>query len=94
MKNKTKLSSGTTSVSYAAVQYIIDTFPDYNNKKILNFGLGDIGKNTCKNILHYTKINDLTLINRTHNKAKNFKDKKTDDILEKLVHMFIHNFSG
>ena len=39
VKNKTKLSSGTTSVSYAAVQYIMDTIPDYNNKKILNFGL-------------------------------------------------------
>ncbi len=84
VKNKTKLSSGTTSVSYAAVQYIMDTIPDYNNKKILNFGLGDIGKNTCKNILHYTKINDLTLINRTHHKAKNFKDKNPEIIIKNL----------
>ena len=84
VKNKTKLSSGTTSVSYAAVQYIMDTIPDYNNKKILNFGLGDIGKNTCKNILHYTKINDLTLINRTHNKAKSFKEKNPEITIKNL----------
>jgi glutamyl-tRNA reductase len=69
VKNNTKLSSGTTSVAYAAVQYIIDNIPDYNSKKILNFGLGDIGKNTCKNILEYTSNNNVTLINRTLEKA-------------------------
>ncbi|MBV1924623.1 MAG: glutamyl-tRNA reductase [Flavobacteriaceae bacterium] len=74
VKNNTKLSSGTTSVSYAAIQYIIDNIPNYNEKKILNFGLGDIGKNTCKNILEYTKNNNVTLINRTHDKALEFKN--------------------
>ncbi len=74
VKNNTKLSSGTTSVAYAAVQYIIDNNPDYNTKKILNFGLGDIGKNTCKNILEYTANNNITLINRTFEKAMEFKE--------------------
>ena len=69
VKNNTKLSSGTTSVSYAAIQYIIDNIPNYNEKKILNFGLGDIGKNTCKNILEYTDNKNVTLINRTEGKA-------------------------
>ena len=69
VKNNTKLSSGTTSVSYAAIQYIIDNIPNYNEKKILNFGLGDIGKNTCKNILEYTDNKSVTLINRTEGKA-------------------------
>ena len=32
VKNETKLSSGTTSVSYAAVQYIIENLPDYDSK--------------------------------------------------------------
>ena len=73
VKNKTKLSSGTTSVSYAAIQYIIDNIPNYNEKKILNFGLGDIGKNTCKNILEYTNNKNVTLINRSENKALEFK---------------------
>ncbi len=74
VKNNTKLSSGTTSVSYAAIQYIIDNIPNYNNKNILNFGLGDIGKNTCKNILEYTNNKSVTLINRTEDKALNFKN--------------------
>lgn len=74
VKNNTKLSSGTTSVSYAAIQYIIDNIPNYNEKKIVNFGLGDIGKNTCKNILQYTNNKNVTLINRTIDKALEFKD--------------------
>ena len=73
VKNNTKLSSGTTSVSYAAIQYIIDNIPNYNEKKILNFGLGDIGKNTCKNILQYTNNKNVTLVNRTIDKALEFK---------------------
>ena len=38
VKNETKLSSGTTSVSYAAVQYITKNLPDYNEKRILVYG--------------------------------------------------------
>ena len=41
VKNTTNLSSGTTSVSYAAVQYIIDNVPNYGTKKVLVYGLGD-----------------------------------------------------
>ncbi len=74
VKNNTKLSSGTTSVSYAAIQYLIDTIPNYSDKKILIFGLGDIGKNTCKNIFEYTDNKNITLINRTHEKALEFKN--------------------
>jgi glutamyl-tRNA reductase (EC 1.2.1.70) len=72
VKNKTKISSGTTSVAYAAIQYIIDTIPEYNELNILTYGLGDIGKNTCKNILEYTDNRNVTLINRTHSKATEF----------------------
>lgn len=72
VKNNTKISSGTTSVSYAAVQYIIDNVEDYNQKNIVVYGLGDIGKNTCKNLLGYTQIADIILINRTFNKAQQF----------------------
>ena len=73
VKNTTKLSSGTTSVSYAAVQYIMDNIPEYNTKKILVYGLGEIGKNTCKNILEYTNNKHVTLVNRTFEKAADFK---------------------
>lgn len=72
VKNQTKLSSGTTSVSYAAVQYMINNLPDYNSKNILVFGLGKMGKHTCKNLAEYTKNKSVTLINRTEEKATNF----------------------
>lgn len=72
VKNETKLSSGTTSVSYAAVQYIIKNLPDYNTKNILVFGLGKMGKHTCKNLAEYTQNKSVCLINRTEQKATEF----------------------
>jgi glutamyl-tRNA reductase len=72
VKNETKLSSGTTSVSYAAVQYIIKNLPDYNSKNMLVFGLGKMGKHTCKNLAEYTKNDTVCLINRTEEKAVQF----------------------
>lgn len=78
VKNKTKLSSGTTSVSYAAIQYIIENVSDFNKKSILIYGLGDIGKNTCKNVLEYTNNKNVTLINRTRKKADEFQNVHSD----------------
>lgn len=72
VKNETKLSSGTTSVSYAAVQYIIKNSPNYNSKNILVFGLGKMGKHTCKNLAEYTQNRTVSLINRTEEKAEEF----------------------
>jgi glutamyl-tRNA reductase len=72
VKNETKLSSGTTSVSYAAVQYIIKNLPDYNSKNILVFGLGKMGKHTCKNLAEYTQNKTVCLINRTEEKTTAF----------------------
>jgi len=73
VKNATKLSSGTTSVAYAAVQYIIESYEDYSEKRILVYGLGEIGKNTCKNLLEYTSNRNITLINRTKEKSLEFR---------------------
>ena len=72
VKNETRLSSGTTSVSYAAAQYIVDNLPDYNQKNILVFGLGKMGKHTCKNLAEYTQNTSVCLINRTEEKASEF----------------------
>ncbi|MFT4683949.1 MAG: glutamyl-tRNA reductase [Flavobacteriales bacterium] len=72
VKNKTHLSSGTTSVSYAAVQYIINNLEGYNTKNILVYGLGKMGKHTCKNLAEYTNNKSVCLINRTEEKAKDF----------------------
>ncbi len=72
VKNETRLSSGTTSVSYAAVQYIIRNLSEYNTKNMLVFGLGKMGKHTCKNLAEYTQNKAVSLINRTEEKATEF----------------------
>ena len=77
VKNTTQLSSGTTSVSYAAVQYIIQNIPSYNSKNILVFGLGKMGKHTCMNLAEYTKNKTVCLINRTEEKAISFVKEHT-----------------
>ena len=84
VKNETKLSSGTTSVSYAAVQYIIKNLPDYNSKNILVFGLGKMGKHTCKNLAEYTQNKTVCLINRTADKAVEFV-KEHDSIRNAFI---------
>ncbi|OIQ37263.1 MAG: glutamyl-tRNA reductase [Bacteroidetes bacterium MedPE-SWsnd-G1] len=75
VKNKTKLSSGTTSVSYAAIQYIIENIQAADTKNILVYGLGKMGKYTCKNLSEYTNNQNVCLVNRTEAKAIAFADE-------------------
>lgn len=70
IKNNTRLSGGTVSVSFAAVQYLRQQVPDIKKKKILLLGTGKIGRNTCKNLVDYLGTKNITLINRTEEKAK------------------------
>ncbi|MCB0443505.1 MAG: glutamyl-tRNA reductase [Flavobacterium sp.] len=70
VKNETELCSGATSVAFAAVNYIFNTVDDLENKNILLFGTGKIGRNTCENLVKHTKHKNITLINRTKTKAE------------------------
>ena len=69
IKNQTALSGGTVSVSFAAVQYIKEKIASPATKKILLVGTGKIGRNTCKNLVDYLGTTNITLINRTPEKA-------------------------
>ncbi|MDO5656141.1 MAG: glutamyl-tRNA reductase [Flavobacteriaceae bacterium] len=75
IKNETSLSDGATSVSYAAVQYIIQNVPDFNHKKIVLFGTGKIGRNTCENLVKHSDNNQITVVNRTAEKAEDLSNK-------------------
>jgi glutamyl-tRNA reductase len=75
VKNETEISSGATSVSFASVQYIMNTIPDIGNKNILLFGTGKIGRNTCENLVKHTKNEHIVLINRTKEKAEKIAGK-------------------
>ncbi len=75
VKNETQLSSGATSVSFASVSYILNHFKDVNNQKILLFGTGKIGRNTCENLIKHIENKNITLINRTKDKAEKIAGK-------------------
>jgi len=69
IKNQTAISGGTVSVSFAAIQYIKEKMGLVSGKKILLIGVGKIGRNTCRNMVDYLDTRDITLVNRTEEKA-------------------------
>ena len=75
VKSQTQLSSGTVSVSFAAVQYIRDNVAVIKDKNILLVGTGKIGKTTCRNLTDYLDTKKITLINRTEDKAFSLADE-------------------
>ena len=75
IKNETTLSSGAASVSFTAVQYIMQNIPEVSQKNILLFGVGKIGRNTCENLIKHTQNEHITLINRTREKAEQIAGK-------------------
>lgn len=75
IKNDTELSSGATSVSFASVQYIMNNVADIQNKNILLFGTGKIGRNTCENLVKHTKNDHIILVNRTRERAEQVAGK-------------------
>ena len=75
VKTETGISSGATSVSFAAVQFIIKNVENISNKNILLFGAGKIGKNTCENLIKHTKNDHIVLINRTKERAERIAGK-------------------
>jgi glutamyl-tRNA reductase len=75
IKNQTELSGGTVSVSFSAVQYIKQNIADLTDKKILLLGIGKIGRNTCRNLVDYLPTKNITLINRTNEKAKHLAEE-------------------
>ncbi|MBP2834164.1 glutamyl-tRNA reductase [Aquimarina sp. U1-2] len=75
IKNETDISSGATSVSFAAVQYILARVPHVSRKNLLLFGTGKIGRNTCENLVKHTKNDHIVLVNRTKTKAEEIAGK-------------------
>lgn len=69
IKTNTALSGGTVSVSFAAIQFIKENIEQIADKKILLVGTGKIGRNTCKNLVDYLVTTNISLINRTQEKA-------------------------
>ncbi|HUZ61413.1 MAG TPA: glutamyl-tRNA reductase [Hanamia sp.] len=75
IKTYTALSSGSVSVSFSAAKYIKENTNFSSQNKILVLGAGKIGRNTCKNLLGYFDAENITVINRSIEKAINLADE-------------------
>lgn len=88
IKNNTGISNGSVSVSFTAVQYIMQHVSTAAQPKILVIGGGKIGRNTCKNLVDYFVDADICLINRSVEKAAGIsaelglKYARWDDLLQ------------
>ena len=69
IKTKTKLSSGTVSVSYAAIEIIKEKIEELGGKKILLVGTGKFGNQIAKNLKDYLPGTHVSFANRTNKKA-------------------------
>jgi glutamyl-tRNA reductase len=64
IRSTTGLSTGTVSVSFAAIEWMQKNL-DNTTKNVLLVGGGKFGRNVCKNIRHYLPQCNLTITNRT-----------------------------
>ena len=71
IKTNTSLSTGTTSVSFAAIDWLKKN-TDTTGKKIALVGLGKFGTLIGKNLKHYFRNSNIIVCNRTDEKAINF----------------------
>lgn len=82
IKSNTYLSSGTVSVSYAAIEIIKDKIADVANKKILLIGTGKIGNHIAKNLKTYLPGCSLYFCNRTNEKALLLAEQSQSSFIE------------
>lgn len=75
IKTDTQISSGATSVSFASAQYMLERVKNISEKNVMLFGTGKIGRNTCENLVKHTANNQITLVNRTREKAEKIAGK-------------------
>jgi len=68
VRSSTALSSGTVSVSYAAVKWL-NEHPEGERKSFLVLGSGALARNVVRNIHQYARPERVTIVNRTEAKA-------------------------
>lgn len=78
IKNQTQLSTGAASVAFAAVQKIKNYLQQTSlaeQAKVVLVGTGKIGRTACENLVNQTGLKDITLINRTEEKAERLAER-------------------
>lgn len=69
IKTATELSSGTVSVSYAAIE-LLRELPAADRRHVLVIGTGKFGGNVVRNLREYLPDTQVSLSNRTHETAQ------------------------
>ncbi len=75
VKNETQLSNGAASVAFAAVTRVKGYMHKNPKPKVLLIGTGKIGRTACENLVNQTGIKDITLVNRTEEKAERLAER-------------------
>ena len=69
VKSETGLSSGATSVAFSAVQCMRHHLTKLEGVEVVLYGLGKLGRNTCKNLAKHAGHAAITVVNRDEAKA-------------------------
>ncbi|GAA0188164.1 glutamyl-tRNA reductase [Fulvivirga kasyanovii] len=86
---ETSFRDGAASVSYATKELIEDITSEIKDPRVLILGLGEIGRDVCRNLVD-SKISNVTITNRTEEKAValasecGFKTVPFDEALEAI----------
>jgi glutamyl-tRNA reductase len=75
VRNRTSISDGTTSVSYAVIQQLKQFFGDDEAQNICLLGMGKFGELTLKNLKHYLPQHNLLVLNRSELRSKEISEK-------------------
>jgi glutamyl-tRNA reductase len=75
VKNETELSTGAASVAFAAVLQLKEYLKSNPQPKVLLIGLGKMGQTTSENLINQTGVKDITLVNRTAEKAERLANR-------------------
>lgn len=75
IRSKTNLSSGSVSVSYAAIQYLLNHTKDIASEKVLIIGCGKMGIASLKNLKTLSPDTQIYVANRTESKALDIAQK-------------------
>ena len=73
VSQETAFRDGAASISYVATELVYDLAAEFINPKVLIVGLGEIGRDVCKNLGDESRKEaraDITLMNRTASKAE------------------------
>lgn len=79
VRHNTALSTGTTSLAYAAIQYIKQL--DLPNASVLILGCGKFGTTVARNVHSYLPLYDLTLCNRSIDKSQRVASETDGKVL-------------